>query len=323
MLTYVARRLLFSIPVLVLASVVVFFGVASVGDPLAELRLKPGVSQVTIDNIVERKHLDEPLPQRYVHWVREAVTDKFGVTVFNRPIWPDLTRAMKNTMQLVLVAEVLSLLIGVPIGILSAKRQYSPFDYSATVVSFLGYSVPIFWFALILQVTFTNLYRATGTRIFYTAGLSSPDAGAGLAFLVDRMQHLALPIIAIAYINVALYSRYMRASMLETLHADYVRTARAKGVSESRVTRRHAVRNALIPIATLAAINFGATFAGAIVTESIFSLDGMGHFFLRALNGREVYSVMAFLMVTSIIVVVANLIADMVYGLLDPRIRYE
>jgi len=322
-LTYVARRLLFSIPVLALASVVVFFGVASVGDPLAELRLKPGVSQITIDNVIERKHLDEPLPQRYGYWVREAVTDRFGETVFGRPIWPDLTRALKNTMQLVLVAEVLSLLIGVPIGILSARRQYSLFDYSATVVSFLGYSIPIFWFALILQVVFTNLYRATGTRLFYTSGLSSVDPGTGLAFLLDRMQHLALPIIAIAYINVALYSRYMRASMLETLHADYVRTARAKGVREGTVTRRHAVRNALIPIATLAAINFGATFGGAIVTESIFSLDGMGLFFLRALGAREVYSVMAFLMITSIIVVVANLVADMVYGLLDPRIRYE
>lgn len=323
MLTYVSRRLLFSLPVLVLASVVVFFGVASVGDPLAELRLKPGVSQITLDNVIERKHLDEPLPERYVHWVREAVSDRFGETVFGRPIWPDLTRALKNTMQLVLVAEILSLLIGVPIGILSARRQYSVFDYSATVISFLGYSVPIFWFALVLQVVFTNLYQATGVRIFYTSGLSSVDPGTGLAFFLDRMQHLALPIIAIAYINVALYSRYMRASMLETLHADYVRTARAKGLAEATVTRRHAVRNALIPIATLAAINFGLTFGGAIVTESIFSLDGMGLFFIRALNAREVYSVMAFLMVTSIIVVVANLIADMVYGLLDPRIRYE
>lgn len=323
MLTYVARRLLFSIPVLVLASVVVFFGVASIGDPLGELRLKQRVSQVTIDNMTARKHLDEPLPQRYVYWVHEAVTDKFGVTIHNRPIWPDLTRAMRNTLQLVVIAELLSLLIGVPIGIWSARRQYSVFDYSATVVSFLGYSVPIFWFALMLQVGFTNLYEATGVRLFFTGGLSSADPGTGFAFLIDRLQHLGLPILAIAYVNVALYSRYMRASMLETLHADYVRTARAKGVREPRVIRRHAVRNALIPIATLAAINFGATFGGAIVTESIFSLDGMGLFFLRALGQREIYSVMAFLMVTSVFVILANLVADVLYGYLDPRIRYE
>jgi len=187
----------------------------------------------------------------------------------------------------------------------------------------LGYSIPIFWFALMLQVGFTNLYEATDVRLFFTGGLSSAEPGTGLAFLLDRLQHLGLPILAIAYVNVALYSRYMRASMLETLHADYVRTARAKGVREPRVIRRHAVRNALIPIATLAAINFGATFGGAIVTESIFSLDGMWLFFLRALGQREIYSVMAFLMVTSVLVILANLVADIFYGYLDPRIRYE
>jgi len=322
-LSFLLRRLLVSIPVLVLSSVVVFFGVSSVGDPLAHLRVQPRVSQETIQAMVERKHLDEPLPQRYVHWLREATIDRFGVTITNQPIWPDLRRALGNTMQLVLVAELLSLCIGVPLGILAARRQYSAFDYSATVVSFLGYSVPIFWFALVLQVLFTNLFLATGVRLFYTAGLSSPGAGTGVAFLVDRIQHLGLPVLAIAFVNVALYSRYMRASMLDALHADYIRTARAKGLTERRVTIRHAARNALIPIVTVAAINLGATFGGALVTESIFSIDGMGLFFLRALARREVYSVMAFLMVTTVFVVAANLVADAVYGALDPRIRHE
>lgn len=322
-MSFLLRRLLVSIPVLALSSVVVFFGVSSVGDPLANLRVQPRVSQQTIQAMIERKHLDEPLPQRYVHWLREATMDRFGVTITNQPIWPDLRRALGNTMQLVLVAELLSLCIGVPLGILAARRQYSAFDYSATVVSFLGYSVPIFWFALVLQVVFTNLFLATGVRLFYTAGLSSPGAGTGLAFLVDRIQHLGLPVLAIAFVDVALYSRYMRASMLDVLHADYVRTARAKGLTERRVTLRHAARNALIPIVTLAAINIGATFGGALVTESIFSIDGMGLFFLRALARREVYSVMAFLMVTTVFVVAANLVADAVYGALDPRIRHE
>lgn len=322
-MSFLLRRLLVSIPVLALSSVVVFFGVSSVGDPLANLRVQPRVSQQTIQAMIERKHLDEPLPQRYVYWLREATMDRFGVTITNQPIWPDLRRALGNTMQLVLVAELLSLCIGVPLGILAARRQYSAFDYSATVVSFLGYSVPIFWFALVLQVVFTNLFLATGVRLFYTAGLSSPGAGTGLAFLVDRIQHLGLPVLAIAFVDVALYSRYMRASMLDVLHADYVRTARAKGLTERRVTLRHAARNALIPIVTLAAINIGATFGGALVTESIFSIDGMGLFFLRALARREVYSVMAFLMVTTVFVVAANLVADAVYGALDPRIRHE
>lgn len=323
MLSFLLRRALISVPVLVLSSVVVFFGVASVGDPLAFLRTQPRTSEETIQAMVERKHLDEPLPARYVHWVREAATDRFGVTITNQPIWPDLRRALGNTVQLVLVAELLSLAIGIPIGIAAARRQYSALDYSATVVGFLGYSVPIFWFALVLQVLFTNVFLATGVRIFYTAGLSSPGAGAGLAHFIDRVQHLGLPVLSIAFVNVALYIRYMRASMLDVLHADYVRTARAKGVSERRVTRRHAARNALIPIATIAAINIGATFGGALVTESIFSIDGMGLFFLRALARREIYSVMAFLMVTAVFVVLANLLADLVYGALDPRIRHE
>lgn len=323
MLTFVIRRVLYSIPVLVLASIVVFFGVSSIGDPLATLRIQPNVSEITIQNITERKALDEPLWYQYGFWVREAVTDQFGTTVFGRPIWPELRRAIVHTLQLVIAAEVLALLIAIPLGVFSAKRQYSIFDYTTTTVSFLGYSIPIFWFALILQVIFTNLYRATGTRIFYTSGLSSVDPGTGLAFLVDRLQHLALPIIALSYISVAAYSRYMRSSMLEVIHSDYVRTARAKGLRELAITRKHAMRNALIPIVTLAALNFGATFGGAIVTETIFSLDGIGLFFIHALSAREVYSVMAFLMVTSLVIIIMNLVADILYGYLDPRIRYD
>jgi peptide/nickel transport system permease protein len=322
-LTYAARRLLLAIPVLALASVVVFFGVSSVGDPLHSLRLQRGASEQTIQNIIERKHLDEPLPAQYLHWLQEAASERFGTTASGRPIWPDLRRALGNTLQLVLAAEALALLVGVAVGIASARRRHSWFDHSATVVSFLGYSIPIFWFALVLQVAFTNIYRATGVRIFYTSGLSSIDPGTGVAFLVDRLQHLALPVMAIAYVNVALYSRYMRASMLEAQDAEHVRAARARGLTESRVLRRHVVRNALVPVVTLAALGIGATFGGAIVTEAIFSLDGMGLFFLRALRTREVYAVMAFLMVTAVVVVLANLLADLVYALLDPRIRHE
>jgi len=324
LVTFILRRLLFSIPVIVLASVVIFFGVSSVGDPLGELRTRPNVSQVTLDNIVERKALDQPLPAQYLLWVQEATTNRFGTTLLgDRPIWPDLRRALWFTLQLVIAAEVLALIIGIGLGVLSAKRQYSVFDYATTTISFLGYSIPIFWFALILQVIFTNIYRATGTRIFYTAGLSSTNPGTGLEFFIDRLQHLALPIIALAYISLALYSRYMRSSMLEVINADYVRTARAKGLRETLVTRKHAMRNALIPIVTLAALNFGALIGGAIVTEAVFSIPGMGSYFIRALTARDVYPIMAFLMITTIFIIIANLVADILYGYLDPRIRNE
>jgi len=318
---FVLRRFLYAVPVLVAASVVVFFGLSSIGDPLAELRRSPNVSQETIQNIVERKHLDESVLVQYWYWVQEVVTNGFGTTTFGNPIWPELSRAAGNTLQLVVAAEVLSLLIAVPIGVISARRQYSFLDYGLTGLSFLGYSIPIFWFALILQVGFTNLFMQTGVRVFYTSGLSSVDAGSGLPFVLDRLQHLALPILALVYLNVAAYSRYMRSEMLEVLSSDYLRTARAKGVRERLVVRRHALRNALIPIVTVATLNFGMTFGGAVVTETVFSLDGMGLFFIDALTQRDVYSVMAFLMLTAVFIMIGTLIADLSYGVLDPRSR--
>ncbi|MGH8897940.1 MAG: ABC transporter permease [Egibacteraceae bacterium] len=322
MLTLVGRRLLSSLPVLLLATALIFFGVTSVGDPLAALRQRPGVSPQTVDSIVARKHLDEPASVQYGYWLRDAVTNRFGTTLFSeQPIWPQLRRALWFTLQLVLTAEVVALFVGVGLGVLSAKRPYSVLDYSTTTVGFLGYSIPVFWFALVLQVIFTNLFRATGVRIFYTAGLSSPEVSTGLAFLVDRVQHLVLPVITLAYANVALYSRYMRASMLEVAGADYVRTARAKGLEERLVTRNHEVRTALIPIVTLSAINLGLVFSGAIVTETVFSIPGMGSFFIEALGERDTYQIMAFLVVSALFIIGGNLMADIAYGYLDPRIR--
>lgn len=323
MLNYIVRRLLFSIPVLVLASVTVFFGVSSVADPIAPLRVQPNVSQETLDNVAERKHLNDPLIVQYGYWVRDAVTDNFGTTVFGRPIWPDLRRAIWNTLQFVVIAEILSLLIAIPLGVLSARKQYSIFDYTTTTISFVGYSIPIFWFALMLQVIVTQVFRATDIRILYTSGLSSPGVEPGLEFVFDRLQHLLLPILALAYVQVAQYSRYMRSSMLEVINADYVRTARAKGLAEGRVMNRHALRNALIPIVTVAALGLGTLINGAIVTETIFSLNGMGLFFIDALGAAEVYQIMAFLIITAFGIIIGNLIADVIYAYLDPRIRYD
>jgi peptide/nickel transport system permease protein len=322
---FILRRILLSIPVLLLATLVTFFGVSAVGDPLGELLIQPQVSQETIDNLIERNRLDEPMIVQYWYWLQSVVTDQFGTNFAGRPIWPRMQVALVYTLQLIIAAEILALVVGVALGVVSAKRQYSIFDYTTTTISFLGYSIPIFWFALILQVLVTNFYQATGVRIFYTAGVSGVDAGdlGMFMFLVDRLQHLTLPIIALSYTSLALYSRYMRSSMLEVINSDYVRTARAKGVRERLVTRKHAMRNALIPIATLAALNFATVFSGAIIIESIFGIYGMGRFFIEALNNREVYEVMAFLLVTAVFIIIGNLIADILYGYLDPRIRHE
>ena len=324
MLTYILRRLLYSLVVLIAASFLVFTMVSAAGDPMSELRLNPLISEETLQRQAEEKHLNDPIPVRYVYWVKEAVTDKFGTPLFvNEPIWDDLKRVIPHTLALVLAAELISLLIGVSIGIYSAIKQYSVFDYAATTFSFLGFAMPVFWLALMLQIAVTNLFLAWHVRIFYTSGLSSPDPGTGLHWLLDRAQHLAIPVLVLCVLNMAVYSRFMRVSLLEVVNTDYVRTARAKGLTEQRVTMRHAVRNALIPVVTLAALNFGALIGGAIITEQIFQLDGMGNYFIQNLFSQDVYPIMAWLMITAVAIIIFNLIADILYGVLDPRVRYD
>jgi peptide/nickel transport system permease protein len=181
--------------------------------------------------------------------------------------------------------------------------------------------MPVFWLALMLQILFTNVFLKWHVRIFYTSGLSSEDPGTGIHFVIDRLQHLAIPAMTLMLLSIAQYSRFMRASMLEVINSDYVRTARAKGLAERRVTLRHALRNALIPVVTISALNFGALIGGAVVTESIFQLDGMGPYFINALQARDASVVMAWLVITATSVILFNLIADIAYAYIDPRIR--
>jgi peptide/nickel transport system permease protein len=324
MLQYVIRRLLYSVVVLVLASFLTFVFVAKTGDPLAPLATTPNVSPETVANVREENHLDRSVFVRYWYWVKDATTNQFGTTLLGEEkILPDLWRVMKNTLQLVIVAELLAILVAVAIGVYSALRQYSAFDYTATTFSFLGLAMPLFWLALMLQVGVVYVYEWTGHRIFPIANLSDVDPGTGVSFWIDRAHHLVLPVLVLMIASVAVYSRYMRASMLEVVNSDYVRTARAKGLTEQKVTMRHAFRNALIPIVTLVALNFGALLGGAVVTEIVFSLDGMGLYFITALGANDPYPVMAWLMVTATMVIIFNLIADIAYGYLDPRVRYE
>lgn len=317
--TFVARRLLYSIPVLIAATMLVFFGMTAVTDPISQIRLTPNVSQITIDNIIERKHLDDPVFVQYGFWLKDVVFDRFGNTALgDKPIWPDLSRAIGNTLQLVAVSQLIAVVLAVFLGVFSAKKQYSFFDYATTTISFFGFSVPIFWFALILQALATAFFLQTGIRLVYTFGISS--IGAANPFL-DRIQHMILPIVTLSYVSIATFSRFQRASMLEVLHSDYIRTARAKGLKERTVTFKHGLRNALIPVVTVAALNFGAVLGGAVITETIFAWPGMGKLFIDSLNRGEVYTLMAWLMITAVAVIFFNMVADIIYGWLDPRIR--
>jgi peptide/nickel transport system permease protein len=322
MLTYIVRRILYSIPVLIISSFISFTFVSLAGNPLSNLRANPRTTGATLAHLTKVYHLDQPVWARYWFWVHDAVVHKLGVSLITfQPIWPDISRAMGHTLQIVLLAQVISLVLGVIVGIFSAVRQYSAFDYTFTTISFLGYAMPTFWLALLLQILFVDIYLKWHVRIFYTSGLNSGVTSS--TWSMDRLQHIALPVITLTVVSFALYSRFMRASMLDVINSDYVRTARAKGVPERLVIMRHVFRNALIPIVTVSALQFGSLLAGAIVTETIFTLDGMGYYFIQKLQESDVYAVMAYLMIVAISIIVFNLIADILYGFLDPRIRYD
>lgn len=321
MLTYIARRILYSIPVLFLSTFLSFVFVSYAGNPVGNLRNNPKISQNTLHLILIHNHLDRSVPVRYWFWLKDVFTHKLGNSLLTfQPVWPDITRTLGHTAQVIIISEALAIILGIAVGIFSAIRQYSIFDYVFTSLSFLGYAMPVFWFALLLQVLFVDIYLKWHVRIFYTSGLNSPGQG---TWSLDRLQHIALPIATLCVISFALYSRYMRASMLDVINSDYVRTARAKGVPEWRVIMHHVFRNALIPVVTVAALNLGGLLGGAIITETIFTLDGIGYYFIQSLQGSDYYAVMAYLVVTSVIIIVFNLIADIVYGFLDPRIRYD
>jgi peptide/nickel transport system permease protein len=324
MFRFVIRRVLISLPVLLLASIIVFLVIRTSFDPFAGLALNPRVRPGDIARLKHELGLDRPLAVQYWKWLSHFVQGDWGRSLFsNRAVFPEVRKALANTLVLGLIATAFSLLVGVGIGMYSALRQYSWFDTVATGGAFFGLSIPNFWFALLLQLFF-GLYLTQWLHltqpIFFTAGLTKP--GAQGFDLLDRARHLALPVLVLAVQEIAVYSRYMRTSMLEVLHSDYLRTARAKGLSERRVIARHAVRNSLIPLTTVASLSIGALAGGLIITEAIFEYPGMGRLFIQAMALGDYLVVLPWLMVAVTFVIAANLVADILYAVLDPRIRY-
>src|SRR5438046_9548164 len=205
MLTYIARRALYSIPVLFLSTFLSFIFVSYAGNPLGNLRSNPRISANTLHLVEVHNHLDKPVVVRYFYWLQDAVTHKLGNSLLtSQPIWPDISRTLGHTAQVIIISEALALVLGIAVGIFSAIRQYSVFDYLFTSISFLGFAMPVFWLALLLQIAFTDIYLHWGVRIFYTSGLNSIPGGPTWSW--DRLQHLALPIITLATISFALYS---------------------------------------------------------------------------------------------------------------------
>ncbi len=324
MIRYIIRRILFSIPVLFIASILVFAVVNATTDPLAGAALNPRVTQADVERLRHQLGLDKSPVEQYTTWLENFVKGDWGTSlVSGLDVNQQIRESLINTFILGALGVTVSLIIGVSIGIYSALQQYSWFDYTATTVAFFGLSLPTFWFALMVQLVFgVYLTRWLGrsTPIFYTTGMRTPGTTGYVP--MDLLRHMALPLLVLAVQIIAVYSRYTRASMLEVLQSDYLRTARAKGVKERRVLTRHAMRNALIPLTTQVALDIGAIAGGLVITETIFAWPGMGRLFIDAFGVGDYLIVLPWVMITVMFVILFNLVADIMYAVLDARIRY-
>jgi peptide/nickel transport system permease protein len=325
MAAYALRRLIGAIPLLLFISVAVFVLLqAAPGGPTgAYMRRGGGISQQDLAKLEAELGLNDPLPVQYGKWLGRVLQGDLGMAVTSkRPVAEEILDRLPNTVILMAVAWGVTLLIAIPVGILSAIKQYSKFDHLVTSLTFIGQSIPIFWFGLILLLVFYMKLENpfTGEPLLPAGGVATMGAPFSLS---DRIQHLILPVTMLAAGWVAWYSRFLRASMLETIHQDYVRTARAKGLSERLVVLRHGFRNAAIPLVTLMALDVPFLFTGALFTEVIFAWPGMGRLFYAAAERRDYGLLMAIIMITSALIILANILADMLYAWLDPRIRLD
>lgn len=317
MSTYVIKRLLQSLPVLVIVTMLFFFlAEALPGDAvLATMSAEAGpVSAEMIDQARARLGLDKPWPQRYVAWVGRLLQGSLGTSyTINAPVTELLALRLPPTLLLMGSSLVVSIILGLVIGVLSARYQYSILDYIVTVFGFLGVSVPVFFLGLILLYVFSlrlDLFPSSGAT---TAG--QPYS------LLDNLHHLVLPAFSIAVLRTAEFARYVRAAMLEVIHQDYIRVGRAKGVSERRLIWGHALRNAMIPIITIIGFNIPVLLAGAVFIETVFQWPGMGLLFINAVTGRDAPVIVAVGLLLTVGVLLANLVTDIAYTLADPRVR--
>ncbi len=313
---YIGRRLLQTIPLLFGISIVLFAVIqAAPGGPEASL-LETGrfIDPEVIEAYRQRLGVDQPVPVQYVRWLATTLTGDLGVSFSTtRPVAEMIAERLPATLELMFSAFVLAALLAAALGVFSALRPYTVLDHAATGLSFLGIAMPVFWFALILQLVFAvrlGWLPVAGTE---TVGDTS---------FVDHVKHLVLPTIVLSFRYVAGWSRYLRASLLGVLRADYIRTARAKGLPERTVVGVHGLRNALIPVVSVMALNLADLFSGAVITETVFAWPGIGRMFVQAMFARDYPLLMGILLLGSTMVVVFNLVADVVYGVLDPRIRY-
>jgi peptide/nickel transport system permease protein len=319
---YIVRRLLISIPLLLLVSVVMFFALRMVpGGPLS-VYARGQTTPAALAEIRKNLGLDEPMLTQYVRWLTRAVQGDLGLSYdTGRPVTTEILARLGPTLYLMGSTFILVLLISVPIGVISAVRQYSWIDIGITTFTFIGQALPVFWIGMMLILIFFRIPNPiNGGPLLPANGMNTTGAPFSLG---DWIAHLILPMFTLALAWVSWYSRFLRSSMLDVIHEDYIRTARAKGVKERLVLFKHALKNAAIPLITVVTMDLPTLVGGALFVEIIFSWPGMGRLFYHAVERRDYPILMGTIMLSAVLIIMSNLLADIVYAYLDPRIRYE
>ncbi|HSU07087.1 MAG TPA: ABC transporter permease [Acetobacteraceae bacterium] len=311
---YLLRRVGQSVVLLVIVSMIGFAIVhMAPGGPLAQFTLTPGMTQADLARIAHQMGLDRPVPIQYWEWFRRMLTGDWGRSYRdNQPVLAIIAGHVPATIELMLSSTLIAILLGTWVGVLGALRRYSVFDYLATIGAMVALSIPTFWFGLVVIYAFSVKLAWLPAGGMFTIGDTS---------FLDYLHHLIAPAMVLALVTVAIWSRYMRSSMLEVTGQDYVRTAVAKGLPRRVVIIRHALRNALLPMITLAGLQLPTLLGGALVTETIFTWPGMGRLYLDSIGYRDYPVIMGLLMFTAVLVLLGNLIADLLYAVYDPRIR--
>ncbi|MGW5105385.1 ABC transporter permease [Nocardia sp. NPDC004123] len=321
---FLLRRALNYVVLLVLASFLTFSLASLTFRPLDSLEHRnPRPPQSVIDAKRDELKLDVPIPKRYAEWVGGIVAHgDFGKTMAGQPVSEELPRRIGVSLRLLIIGSVLGTLLGVLIGAAGAIRQYKLSDYVTTVFSLLLLSTPVFLLATFLKYGALETNTLTGTQVFYYTGETSANAvhGAWNQF-VDRLQHLVIPTLGLILGAAASYSRYQRNAMLDVLQSDFIRTARAKGLTRTRALFKHGLRTALIPMATLFAYGFGGLVTGAVFTEKIFGWHGVGEWLVDSITAQDLYPVVTITAFAALVILLSGLLSDIVYAILDPRVR--
>ena len=316
---YIIRRLLFMIPVFLGVAILTFAVGNAAGNPIDLIRAGlRNPDPAVLKALTVYYHLDKPVWERFLYWLWDLIHGNLGVSISGRPVISQIGPWTFTTLELQILALILAIVIGIPVGVFSSKHQYSKADYAITSTAIFGYSMPTFWLGIMLIVIFS----------MYLGWL--PSSGAvSVSWLwwgnsiLDRIAHLILPTAVLTYVEVATFVRLIRANMLEVMRQDYILAARASGLSERTVTYRYALRNAISPVITIIGLSFGAALGGAPGLETTFSWPGLGYAFTQAALTLDIPLVEGITIVITVMVLIANLITDLVYAMIDPRVTVQ